>query len=129
MKLDENLGRVALRLLTLAGHDVATVHGQSMCGAPDASLIACCRDEERCLVTLDAEFGNPIVYPPGEYRGIVLIRVRPWAEGAALARALQTLVSALGDERTRRSGPDRGLWIVPPGRVRVYQPLRDPEAS
>lgn len=38
LRTDENLGRAELRLLTLAGHDVATVHPQATRGAPDGNL-------------------------------------------------------------------------------------------
>ena len=34
-KLDENLGRSAAELLRLAGHEVATVAGEELCGTPD----------------------------------------------------------------------------------------------
>jgi hypothetical protein len=40
-----------------------------MCGGTDASLISCCRDEDR--VTLDLGFSNPLMFPPSRYRGIV----------------------------------------------------------
>lgn len=122
LKLDENLGHAAARRLSSAGHDVATVHGQGMGGASDGDLITCCRDEERCLVTLDAEFANPLLYPPGKFRGIVLLRVPPPTDAAILATVLDTFVEALRADPSSMTGPDRGLWVVQPGRVRVYQP-------
>jgi uncharacterized protein with PIN domain len=38
-KLDENLGRLARALLEAAGHDVATVHEESLCSANDDRVI------------------------------------------------------------------------------------------
>ena len=68
-KLDENLGRAAAAVLLEAGFDVLTISDQQMEGALDRDAIECCVREERCLVTLDAEFGNPLLYPPRRYRG------------------------------------------------------------
>ena len=58
-KLDENLGRRGRDLLTAAGHNVATVFDQNLNQAPDSEIIEVCRQERRCLVTLDLDFGNP----------------------------------------------------------------------
>ena len=57
-KLDENLGRTCLDLLSAAGHDVSTVFEQGMTSWPDESLLAVCREEGRVLVTLDMDFSN-----------------------------------------------------------------------
>jgi hypothetical protein len=56
---------------------VLTVQAQGLSGCEVARWIDICRDEERCLVTLDAEFGSPLIFKPRDYRGIVLIRA-PW---------------------------------------------------
>ena len=62
LKLDENLPIAAGAPLSKDGHDVASVPSQRMEGTQDRDLIEVCRKEERCLVTLDVEFGNPLVY-------------------------------------------------------------------
>ena len=71
-KLDENLGRRGRDLLTAAGHDVATVFDQNLTHAPDNKVIEACRQENRCLVTLDLDFGNPLRFNPAEYCGIAV---------------------------------------------------------
>ena len=126
-KLDENLGRQGAAILGEAGFDVATVSGQRLTSAPDGEVIARCVQEERCLVTMDAEFGNPLRFPPHHYRGIVLLRLPGRATSERILDAVRTLRDALlsRDHPPGSSiplpGPDRRLWVVQPGRVRLYQ--------
>ncbi|MGQ9556196.1 MAG: DUF5615 family PIN-like protein, partial [Anaerolineae bacterium] len=77
LKLDENLGKKAAEPLQQAGHDVATVSSQRLSGVEDRTLIETCRREARCLVTLDLEFGNPLLFKPSDYPGIVVLRLPP----------------------------------------------------
>jgi hypothetical protein len=64
LKLDENLGRRGEQILLDAAHDVATVADQGLTTAKDAVLIEVCRQEGRCLVTMDMDFANPFLSPP-----------------------------------------------------------------
>jgi predicted nuclease of predicted toxin-antitoxin system len=66
LELDENIGSRGVRFLRAAGHDVATVLEQNPCSSPDIELISVCRKEQRCLVTLDLNFGNPLLFKPDE---------------------------------------------------------------
>jgi hypothetical protein len=117
IKLDENLGRRAVELLRAAGHDTATVVDQRMTSTPDIDLIEACRQEERCLVTLDLDFANPLVFHPERYCGIAVLRLpsRPGPED--LLNAVRTLI--IGLTRTEITGR---LWIVQIGAIREYQP-------
>lgn len=116
LKLDENLGRSALDLLRQAGHDTRSVIDEGLHGTPDRSLIETCRAERRCLVTLDLEFGNPILFPPADFAGIAVLRPDRLTE-KALARTLETLNAGLESE-----GIAGKLWIVQLGRIRRYEP-------
>ena len=126
-ELDENLGRSAAVVLVQAGFDVATVCDQRLESAPDRELIDHCVREERCLVTMDAEFGNPLLFPPWQYRGIVLLRLPAHVTRELIHDTVRTLRDALlSRDRPPGStlplhGPDRHLWVVQPGRVRLYQ--------
>ena len=63
-KLDENLGTRGREQLREAGHDVMTVREQWLCGRPDSQVIDICTAEKRCLVTLDTDFADTLIYPP-----------------------------------------------------------------
>jgi hypothetical protein len=117
VKLDENLGRRSAERLRAAGLDVATVHEQGLAAASDAELIAACRGERRCLVSLDMDFANPLLFKPSEYAGIAVLRLpsKPSADD------LVALVDLLAAELAVAPVEGR-LWVVEPGRIRQYQP-------
>ncbi|HMD84660.1 MAG TPA: DUF5615 family PIN-like protein [Terriglobia bacterium] len=121
LKLDENLGRLAAELLRGGGHDVETVPAENLCSAPDRELLDKCRAEARCLITLDLDFGNPLVFRPTAYAGIVVLRLPPKPIHDDLVACVRTLNTALAANEIAGK-----LWIVQRGRIRVYQ---DPYAE
>ena len=118
LKLDENLGVRGRELLRQAGHGVSTVAEQGLCSTTDRTLIEVCRTEGRCLVTLDLDFANPLVFKPSEYAGIAVLRLPAKPGPQDLLDAMRTLNAAL----TTRSIEGK-IWIVQRGRIREYQDI------
>jgi hypothetical protein len=117
IKLDENLGGHCVALLRQAGHDVATVPEQGLSSAMDRALIDICRQESRCLVTLDLDFSNPFLFKPAQYAGIAVLRLPSRPSPQDLFEAVRTLIRGLVSEDIVGK-----LWIVQRGRIRIYRP-------
>jgi hypothetical protein len=117
LKLDENLGAAAAAIFGAAGHDVSTVKGEHMAGAADRTVFAMSRSERRCLVTMDLDFGNPLLFKPEDSSGIAVLRLPPKASYQDILDACRTLIGALA--RGEITGK---LWIIQRGRIREYQP-------
>ena len=121
VELDENLGHRIKRLFEDAGHEVSTVPEEDLCSASDDEVIEAARREERCLVTLDLEFGNPLSYRAANYSGIAVLRLPAKPSFSHLEYAARTLIAELNPSIGRH------LWIAEMGRVRIYQdPDEDP---
>ena len=116
LKLDENLGRRPQELLRQYGHDVATVADERLGSAADEVIIQTCRRERRSIVTLDLDFGNPLLFKPSENAGIAVLRLPPKPNHADLMAAVRTLIGGL--EKSDIGGK---LWIVQTGHIRVYE--------
>ncbi len=115
LKLDEKLGPRVVELFRQRGHDVSTVPAQGLCSAQDRVLIEICRAEDRCLVTLDLDFGNTFFFRPSAYAGIAVLRLPPKPTPDDLVAAVETLVDGLA-----RASVEGKLWIVQRGRIREY---------
>ena len=85
-KLDENLGQSCSHILAQHGHDVRTVVEEDLAGAYDHALINACRNENRCLLTLDLDFSNPLVFDPRQHSGIVVLRLPPHPRQSILSK-------------------------------------------
>jgi predicted nuclease of predicted toxin-antitoxin system len=115
LKLDENIGRRGIDLLTTSGHDVATVLGQGLGGSTDEKLFTVCASEGRALVTLDRDFGQVLRFPPAQGAGIVVIEIGPQVSTENLLSRLREFTQLL--ETQALIGK---LWIIEPGRVRIH---------
>lgn len=113
-KVDENLPVEVANLLRQEGHDAETVYQQRMSGVPDPNIAAVCRAEGRALVTMDLGLGDIRQYPPTDYHGIVVLRLRRQSKRHVLG--VLPMVAALLDTE-----PLSGrLWIVNETGVRIH---------
>ena len=112
-KVDENLPVEVAEVLQQAGHDAATVLEQHLGGSDDAQLAAVCQIESRILVTLDMDFSDIRNYPPAEFPGLVVLRLRQQDKPYVL-NVVMRLMQVLSQE------PIEGhLWIVEENRIRI----------
>lgn len=112
IKLDENVHGDVQEALASWGHDVTTVHDESLAGRPDTALAEAIRGEGRCLVTFDLDFADARKYPPRDHAGIVVLRLRVPSSRTQLRR----LVSFFG---AAPELPGR-LWILDEVRARDW---------
>ncbi|MFN8456300.1 MAG: DUF5615 family PIN-like protein [Anaerolineae bacterium] len=112
-KIDENLPIEVADLLRQAGYDAATVDEQHLVGENDLYLALVCQTEQRALITLDTDFADIRAYPPGQYSGIIVIRLKQQDKSSVLKIVIR-LVKAFPTEELAGY-----LWIVDEQRIRV----------
>jgi predicted nuclease of predicted toxin-antitoxin system len=116
-KLDENLGHGTLAAFEAAGHDVSSIHLQSLDGAPDDQVFEVCRTEGRVLVTCDLDFANPLVHDPRSMSGVAVLRLPNSPGPSDVQSAVASLLTALAQHDITRA-----LWVIRADRVRVWTP-------
>jgi predicted nuclease of predicted toxin-antitoxin system len=119
-KLDENLRPELGELLRQLGHDVSTVYDQGLRGRADHEIAEVCRAEGRILISLDLDFSDIQVFPPENYPGLIVLRLR-FRGRAAVENVFRRVLSHL--EREPIAGR---LWIVDESRIRIHR-VRDDE--
>ena len=82
-------------------------------GSADAQLATLCKREGRALVTLDLDFADIRNYPPAEFPGLIVLRLRRQDKPYVLG-VLTRLVRVIGTEPL-----EEHLWIVEESQVRI----------
>ena len=119
-KIDENLPVEIADLLRDAGHDAITIHDQKLVGADDAKIAPVILKEERAFMTFDLGFADIRSYPPSEYLGLIVFRLKRQDKLQVLVVCKQLLATIEREEL------ERCLWIVEEDRVRVRR-LDEPD--
>ena len=114
-KIDENLPVEVAELLRKAGYDAATVYDQNLTGVVDPTLALVCQSEQRALITLDTDFADIRTYPPDQYVGLVVLRLKQQDKMSVL-KVVARMVKALDTEEL-----ERHLWILDEQRIRVRE--------
>jgi len=113
--VDEDLPRSKGDLLQHYKHEAVDVRGIGLRGAKDSQIAARARREGLCLVTGDLDFSDIRNYPPGDYAGLVVLRLPRTATASFI---LNLLESFLQQKDLVAQMPGK-LAIVEPGRVRI----------
>jgi predicted nuclease of predicted toxin-antitoxin system len=113
LKTDENMPVEVAEAMRAAGHDALSVLEQDLGGWADPGIAEICRSEGRVLVSLDTDFADVRAYPPQEYPGILVIRLKR-QDKPSLLEVVPRILRMLQFEEI-----DRRLWIVTEERVRI----------
>jgi predicted nuclease of predicted toxin-antitoxin system len=113
-KIDENLPDPLVTILREAGHDACAVREQALGGSVDVDIAAVCKREGRAIVTLDLHFSDIRAFPPEEYPGLVVLRLRRQDRGYVL-EVMRKLLPLFATEQL-----EKRLWIVEDDRVRIW---------
>jgi predicted nuclease of predicted toxin-antitoxin system len=112
-KVDEHLPVELADLLNNAGHDAVTVHDQRLGGAKDHEIAPVCQREGRAFLTFDLGFSDIRSYPPLDYPGLLVLRLKSQDKPHVL-KVCERLLKILETEDVEHS-----LWIVEESRVRI----------
>ncbi len=112
-KTDENLPIEAAEVLRRAGHDAVTVLEEHLSGSVDPIVASTCQQEERALITLDTDFTDIRAYPPEQFSGLIVLRLR-WQDKCHVLETLEHLLPVFSSEPL-----EHHLWIVEETRVRI----------
>lgn len=113
VKIDENLPAEAASLFRSAGHEASTVGDQGLVGASDTTIAERIRAEGKTLLSADLDFSDIRAYPPADYHGLLVLRLRRLDKPHVLS-VLRRLLQVL-----ERRSPAKELWIVEEERVRI----------
>ena len=114
IKLDENVHGDVVGALATRGHDVRTAREEGLAGRPDRDVAAAVKAEARCLVTFDLDFADPRNFPPPEFAGLIVLRLRFPTAQAQVERLVRFF-----SEKPEIAGK---LWIVEEARARDWTP-------
>ena len=112
-KVDENLPLETAALLRAAKHEADTVLDEQLSGARDERIAAICKSEGRALLTLDQDFADIRTYPPGEYGGIIVLRIDR-QDKVSVLKVVEDVISKLAKE-----SPAGAIWVVDERQIRI----------
>lgn len=113
--IDADLPRPTAEVARSLGHEAVDVRDIGMGAAPDHEIAAYARAHGLCLITGDFDSSNIRVYPPEDYRGLVVLRLPGKANRDVILRLVE---SFLRQSDVLAQLPGR-LAIVERGRVRM----------
>ncbi len=112
-KIDENLPVEVAELLREEGHEANTVLEQGLGGRADPDIASICQLEDLVLITLDTDFSDIRSYPPENFSGLIVLRLRQQDKTHVLALIPRLIPMFSAEPLAGR------LWIVEEERVRI----------
>ncbi|HEX3128020.1 MAG TPA: DUF5615 family PIN-like protein [Thermoanaerobaculia bacterium] len=112
-KIDENMPKEVAEMLRSAGHDAVSVLDQDLGGWADPGIAEVCRSEGRVVVTLDVGFADMRSFPPQDYAGLIVLRLKR-QDKPSILKAFSRAMRLLPLEPVAQA-----LWIVEKDRVRI----------
>ena len=109
--LDENISPLHVAELRADGYDALGVVEANLSGASDERVLQFAIDEDRILITLDADFANIVRFSSQHTPGLVRLRLHPPTEDAirsTLRKALLLLNN--GKHLVNRVAVARKSW-------------------
>lgn len=113
LKLDENLPDDLALFFRESGYDAMSVREQDLNGSPDRLISRICIQEQRILVSLDLDFADIRMYPPEEYAGLIVFRLKS-QDRDSIIKASKKVIDCLAEETIRHC-----LWIVEDNNLRI----------
>lgn len=112
-KIDENLPVELAVLLREEGHEANTVLEEGLGGRADPDIASICKLEDLVLITLDTDFSDIRVYPPEEFSGLIVLRLRQQDKNHVLELIPRLIPMFEAEPLAGR------LWIVEEERVMI----------
>lgn len=112
-KIDENLPVEVAELLNKRGYEAKTIIEQHLSGEDDPEITSVCRAEKRILITLDKDFSDIRTYPPENFPGIIVLRLKR-QDRPHIINVFSRLIDLLSSETLKYH-----LWIVDETRIRI----------
>ena len=113
--VDEDLPRSTSKLLQEYGHEASDVRDAGLRGVSDSEIALYAQKNQLCLLTADTGFADIRNYPPGNYSGIVVLRLPATATSSVIETLLESFLARI--EITDQINGK--LAIVETGRVRL----------
>ncbi len=114
-KLDEHFGSRLKNIFLTHGYDADTVSDENLNGTSDSHLFEICKQESRCLITLDLDFSDILRFPPYDSPGIVVLRPRKRVTLEDLEILVKQSLKYLESNSVANQ-----LWVVEPGKIRIH---------
>lgn len=71
--IDEDVHVKVISWLKEKGHDAVRVPA----GTKNGAVIKLAQSESRVLITRDTDFSNRFLYPPSQFKGIIVLKIHP----------------------------------------------------